>query len=237
MPPEILALIDKPLSLFVVLFVGAMFGMVIEQIVTKGRREAWKRKNAWRWRKDGDRPGSAGRGATDAAAQLRIVMAAEFSVQPVLNRAEARLFRELDRLVLARAPGWQVMAQVSLGEILRSPNRDAYGCINSKRIDLLLMDEECRPRHVIEYQGTGHHIDGNAAAARDAVKKEALRKAGIDYHEVQAGAVTPADLGRLVDRLTNQSKRSASVIGTNSSFGKAAPHHRFAAKPPATLSR
>jgi len=32
-------------------------------------------------------------------------------------------------------------------------------------------------RHALEYQGSGHH-NGSCAAARDAVKKEALRKAG-----------------------------------------------------------
>ena len=32
---------------------------------------------------------------------------------------------ELDRLVLARHPSWQVMAQVSLGEILRSKSKEA----------------------------------------------------------------------------------------------------------------
>ena len=53
------------------------------------------------------------------------------------------------------------------------------------------MDPGCRVRHVIEYQGSGHHLSGGAAAARDAVKKEALRKAGIGYHEVVAGHTTP----------------------------------------------
>lgn len=59
-------------------------------------------------------------------------------------------------------------------------------------------------RHVLEYQGTGHHQDGGAAAARDAVKKEALRKAGIGYHEVVAGHTTPGELRALVERLVNE---------------------------------
>jgi hypothetical protein len=33
------------------------------------------------------------------------------------------------------------------------------------------------------------------------VKKEALRRAGIGYHEVVAGVTTPAELKRLVERL------------------------------------
>ena len=138
----------------------------------------------------------------DAADQLRIVMGAEFAVQPLLNRSEARVFQELDRIVIGFNPRWQVMAQVSLGEILRSKDADAYRCINSKRVDLLLVDEHCRPRHVVEYQGGAHHQ--GSAAARDAVKKEALRRAGIGYHEVIAGQTTPSDLRRLIERLVDR---------------------------------
>ncbi len=129
-------------------------------------------------------------------------MGADFTVQPLLNRSEARVFKELDQIVIGRNPAWQVMAQVSLGEILRSKSADAYGCINSKRVDLLLIDGDCQPRHAIEYQGAGHHQ--GAAAARDAVKKEALRRAGIGYHEVVAGHTTPVELRRLIERLVEK---------------------------------
>ena len=112
------------------------------------------------------------------------------------------MFRELDRFVLSCNSGWQVMAQVSLGEVLRSKDAEAYRCINSKRVDLLLIDENCQPRHAIEYQGQGHHQA--TAAARDAVKKEALRRAGIGYHEVVSGQTTPAELRRLVERLVDK---------------------------------
>jgi len=94
------------------------------------------------------------------------------------------------------------MAQVSLGEILVSKDVAAYRCINAKRVDLLLMDGDCQPRHAIEYQGGAHHQ--GAAAARDAVKKEALRRAGIGYHEVVAGFTTPAELRRLVETLVDR---------------------------------
>jgi hypothetical protein len=59
------------------------------------------------------------------------------------------------------------------------------------------MDEACSVRHAPEgvgsYQGTGQHQ--GTAAGRDAVKKEALREAGIGYHEVVAGHTTA---GRLI---------------------------------------
>jgi hypothetical protein len=183
MTSEFASLFDKPLLLFVVLFIGGLAGMKVESFVGRQRREAWKSKNQGRWKKTGNgvvtggpwarKPDATPVKAPDAADQLRIVMGADFSIQPLLNRSEARLFWELDRLVQARNSGWQVMAQVSLGEILRTRQKDAYGCINAKRVDLLLVDGECQPIAAIEYQGGGHHQ--GTAAARDAVKKELKR--------------------------------------------------------------
>jgi hypothetical protein len=213
MAPEILALLDKPHLLIAVLFAGAVIGMSVEQWLSKRRRRAWRDAKRLDWAKRravavmpetgrGPVPRREPNAPTDPADQLRIVMAADFTIQPLLNRSEARVFRELDRFVIACNPGWQVMAQVSLGEILRCHDAGAYGCINAKRVDLLLVDEACRPRHAVEYQGGGHHQA--KAAARDAVKKEALRRAGIGYHEVVAGLTTPADLKRLVARLVDR---------------------------------
>jgi hypothetical protein len=213
MPPEIIALIDKPHLLIAVLLVGVVAGVTVERFVPKMRRQEWRQRNRWRWERKHagnsiDRKfqvlksDAAARKQLDAADQLRIVMGADFMSQALLNRSEARVFKELDRIVISCNPGWQVMAQVSLGEILRSKDADAYSCINSKRVDLLLVDEDCEPRHAIEYQGGAHHQ--GTAAARDAVKKEALRRAGIGYHEVVAGHTTPSELRRLVERLVDR---------------------------------
>ena len=51
---------------------------------------------------------------------------------------------------------WRVMAQVSLGEVLSSPNARAYSAINSKRVDLLIVSRSGDPIAAIEYQGHGH---------------------------------------------------------------------------------
>ena len=213
MPPEIAALIDRPHLLMAVLAVGALAGVTAEQFMSRMRRQAWRQTNRPGWNKKHREPRVA-TGAwqtsgdqvapkpSDAVDQLRIVMGANFTVQPLLNKSEARVFKELDRIVIGCNPSWQVMAQVSLGEVLRSQDDDAYRCINSKRVDLLLMDGECQPRHAIEYQGGAHHQ--GTAAARDAVKKEALRRAGVGYHEVVAGHTTPAELRRLVEKLVDK---------------------------------
>ena len=210
MPPEIAALIDKPLLLAAVLALGAVCGIAVERFVQSIDRE--KRRAYWRGRnQNGGKSGWKGGGSklvplrketpalSDAAEQLRLVMASDFTARALLNKGEARVFAELDKLVIARNPGWQVMAQVSVGEFVGSSDAAAYACINSKRVDLLLVDADCRARHALEYQGAGHHQ--GSAAARDAVKKEALRKAGIGYHEVVAGHTTPSELRRLVEKL------------------------------------
>lgn len=204
-------LVESMELLLVVLLGGAFVGASFERFRSRRRRRAWWEKNGVRWEnRRGERDTHRSLPALnptaakliDSADQLRIVMAASFTIQPLLNRSEARVFKELDRMVIECNPDWQVMAQVSLGEILRCKDAAAYSCINSKRVDLLLMDENCQPRYAIEYQGAAHHQ--NAAAARDAVKKEALRRAGIGYHEVLAGHTTPSELRRLVERLVDK---------------------------------
>ena len=208
MPPEIIALIDKPLSLIAVLFVGALLGMAVEQFVSKQKRAAWRRRNAGKWDRARSKssPFQPKHDAVtpkvpDAADQLRTVMRADFKAQPLLNKSEARLFKAIDKMVLGMRPDWQVMAQVSLGEILRCADSEAYRCINSKRVDLLIVDEECRPLHAIEYQGGGHFKGAHATAARDAVKKEALRRAGIGYVEVVGGETNSTELRQVIERL------------------------------------
>jgi hypothetical protein len=191
---------------FIAVFAVCVFiGVTMDRRSSDRRRRAWREKNAGRWDKnrgEADVRDPAPADQFDAPNQLRIVMGADFTIQPLLNKGEARLFKELDRMVIACNPAWQVMAQVSLGEVLRCKDPIAYRCINSKRVDLLLMDGDCQPRHAIEYQGRAHYR--GTAAARDAVKKEALRRAGIGYYEIVAGQTTPEDLRRLVDKLVDR---------------------------------
>lgn len=211
MSPEILDIATNPVALLAALVLGGIIA------TTVGTFRADRRQRKWRRYQDRQpptpsgtrdfalapwappRPEASPKPTTDAADQLRIVMASAFSARPLLNKSEVRVFQELDAMVNACNPHWQVMAQVSLGEILKSQSAEAYSCVNAKRVDLLLVDENCHPRHVVEYQGHGHHQ--SSAAARDAVKKEALRRAGIGYHEVVAGQTTPAELRQLVRKL------------------------------------
>ncbi len=199
-----IAFLQANAAWFVALFVSALLGAQLERALA--RRHRVRRRSPFRQllRK---RPAAAAQAVPfDAAQQLRAVERAPFTARPVLNRGESRLFDVLERACAAETPGWRVLAQVSLGEILTSPDEEAYRAINSKRVDLLLVGIDSRPLHAIELQGSGHHL--GPAATRDAIKKEALRRAGIGYREVTPGD-TPADIRALVARLANRRAAAA----------------------------
>ena len=191
-------------------FVGILvfiFALKLLEAKFGRKRGRWAHRNRSTWQQGRFQPKHERPAVIDAADQLRTVMRADFKAQPLLNKSEARLFKALDRLVIELAPpGWQVMAQVNLGEILRCEDKLAFGCINSKRVDLLIVDADCNPRSAIEYQGGGHFKGAHATAARDAVKKEALRRAGIGYEEIVGGHHTPAELRRLVEKLVGTAR-------------------------------
>lgn len=212
MPPEIISLIDKPWLLAILLAIGSAFGIFVERLVEGFEKE--KRKAYWRGRNhiksnagkrsklafiSSSQVSATREGKRDAADQLRQIMSASFSARPLLNKPERRLLNVIDKALQEETPGWRAMGQVSLGEILWSEDKEAFWAINAKRVDLLIVDGECKPLHAIEFQGTGHHLS-EETAARDAVKKEALRRAGIGYIEVVSGD-TPAHVRTLVRRL------------------------------------
>ncbi len=114
--------------------------------------------------------------------QLEAVMLSPFQKRRILNASEYRAFRLIESDIAAARKGYRVFAQTCLGEILQSSSEEAFRSINSKRVDILIVDQGGWPVLAVEYQGEGHH-QGNAAA-RDAIKKEALRKAGVRYMEI-----------------------------------------------------
>ena len=146
----------------------------------------------------------------DAASQLRQVMAAEFSPRKVMGFGEYRVFKAVEDEVHAHRAGYRVFSQTSLGEVLQSRDSRAHSAINSKRVDVLVISATGYPAIAVEFQGKGHYQKD--AAARDAVKKEALRKAGVEYIEV-AEHFHANEVRRLVrDALTRMELRSSTRI-------------------------
>lgn len=174
------------LYLFALPFGSLLLGIYLERWRTLWAKHRWlaKQNFADRKPKGGLLPFQKPRvvSATDPTEQLRAVMAADFEKRRLLSKEEARILYAAERAIDEAKLGWRVMAQVSLGEVLSSPDAQAYSAINSKRVDLLIISRSGVPIAAIEYQGRGHYR--GSAAARDAVKKEALRKSGVRYIEV-----------------------------------------------------
>ena len=142
----------------------------------------------------------------DAVDQLRAVIGATFRKRRLMSRSEAQVFYAAENAISAQRLDWRVMAQVSLGEILSSPDDAAYRAINSKRVDILLISRTGEPLAAVEYQGEGHHQ--GSAPARDAVKREALRLAGVAYIEITPAH--PADeLARAISRVAEGARASS----------------------------
>ncbi|MCX7890285.1 MAG: DUF2726 domain-containing protein [Rhodobacteraceae bacterium] len=126
----------------------------------------------------------------DPANQLHAVAAVGFQTVRILNREEAALLPVLEQAVRRVGRGHRVMAQTALGEVIRpvgdpgfQANQAAYASINSKRLDFAIIDRFGFLKLAVEYQGGGHHMSPRSFM-RDAVKREALRKAGVAWIEV-----------------------------------------------------
>jgi hypothetical protein len=164
--------------LLLILAALALAGVIISAAADQRYKSSDFRPRCW----------AAGRGrpdVRDVGHQIHAVMSATFQKRKLLNGAEYRLFRLVEAEVTAAGRGHRAFAQTNLGEILTSSSRDGFASINSKRVDILIVDGAGWPVAAVEYQGPGHYQ--GTAAARDAVKKEALRKAGVRYLEVCAG--------------------------------------------------
>lgn len=111
-------------------------------------------------------------------------MAGSFKKRRLLSAGEYRAFKIIEDCIAAARRGYRVFAQTSLGEILASPDEQAFRSINSKRVDVLIVDQGGWPMLAVEFQG-GAHYQGTAAI-RDAEKKETLNKARVGDVEVFA---------------------------------------------------
>ena len=128
----------------------------------------------------------------DPTAQMEFISKVDFKPRPLLNRSEYKILRIIEEVSQDIPGGHRVMAQISLGEVLApqmasgsEAARDlAFRSINSKRLDFLVIDGYGMPVLAVEYQGHGHYND--RTFMHDAVKREAVRKAGIRFLEIPA---------------------------------------------------
>lgn len=196
------------------------FGAFLLLFLASRRRRRW-RKRSWpnkqwsaekgTWRPN---PSRASRpqavNLADPKEQMEYIARVDFELQPLLNKSEYRILVLLELIARELNAGLRVMAQTSMGEILRPKpgsasdfDRDlAYRSVNSKRLDFVVIDRFGQALLAVEYQGHGHYQ--GRAFMRDAVKREALRKARVEFLEIAAEYDTDDLAEALRQRLRKQ---------------------------------
>ncbi|WP_456388934.1 DUF2726 domain-containing protein [Profundibacter sp.] len=147
---------------------------------------------------------NSGPNMADPKNQMDAISAVQFETCRLLNREESRLLPVLERAARSINQGHRVMAQTSLGEVLRpkrggttqEAQRRAFASINSKRLDFAVFNRSGILVCAIEYQGSGHYH--SSTFMRDAVKREALRKAEVPFLEVMPDFVPEELAGQLI---------------------------------------
>ena len=185
-----------PAKWWLLIVVALLALVILQRVAFRSRRPRnrrsrgdYSRRTAQWPRKD---PASDASRLGDPKAQMEFISRVDFKPRRLLNKSEYGILRILENIVREIGGGHRVMAQTSLGEIItpRSASgsdeaRDlAFRSINSKRLDFLVIDRTGMPALAVEYQGHGHYQ--NRAFMRDAVKREAVRKAGIQFFEIPA---------------------------------------------------
>ena len=122
---------------------------------------------------------------------LRDVSDARFSAKRLLSDNEAIVLSEVETIIAGIDQAWRVLAEVSLTQIVESTSAEAISAIAGQQAALVVATGDRTPIAVIEYQPLGQVR--NEDAVRDAVKREALRRAGVAYIEVRASD-QPGDL-------------------------------------------
>lgn len=206
-----------PSEFFLVIVLAILAAVLLSQKSIRSYARAHRR---WSSSRNARRPGSvsvadfnAGRARatlqdmSDPKAQMEAISKVRFEKVRLLNKEEARLLPLLEAIAKNRGEGLRVMAQTSLGEVIRPLSDDkqkwsrANASINSKRLDFAIVDRWGMLAVAIEYQGSGHyHHD---SFMRDAVKREALRKAGVPFVEIDKEA-SEDEVRAQVEKLLNE---------------------------------
>ncbi|GFE97872.1 hypothetical protein DmGdi_29450 [Gluconobacter sp. Gdi] len=134
---------------------------------------------------------------SDPQNQLRFIDECSLKAVPPVNREAVRVLYAIDEWIKDMQPDWRFAFEVAMGGFIKTPyapddprQKRAFKSYSGKRVDFLLIDRFGNPVLVVEYNGSGHDLSGDADA-RMAVKRLALQKAGIPLLEI------PERMGKL----------------------------------------
>lgn len=144
---------------------------------------------------------------SDPQNQLRFIGECSLKAVPPVNREAVRVLYAIDEWIKACQPEWRFAFEVSMGGFIKTPyapddsrHKRAFNSYSGKRVDFLLIDRFGNPVLVVEYNGSGHDLSGDADA-RMAVKRLALQKAGIPLLEIPERMSKPDILAALSEQV------------------------------------
>lgn len=121
---------------------------------------------------------------------MRFINQCNLRAVPPVNREAVKVLYALDEWIKKYQPEWRFAFEVSMGSFIKTDylpedphQKQAFSAYSSKRVDFLVIDRFGEPVFVIEYNGSGHNLSGDADG-RMAVKRLALEKAGIPLLEI-----------------------------------------------------
>lgn len=161
-------------------------------------------------------------------AALQQVTDSRFSARRLIDSNEEQIFDALESIVRELDLDWRVMAQVNLADIVESADPDALAAIGDQRVALLIVSAAQMPLAAVEYQGLGQVRD--ESTLRAAIRREALRRADVEYIEVRSND-TPDILREQVRRLAARVTAVGSIKPIIAASVKPAPAGKPAARP------
>jgi hypothetical protein len=128
---------------------------------------------------------------------LRFIGECSLKAVPPVNREAVRVLYAIDEWIKDYQPDWRFAFEVAMGGFIKTPyapddprQKRAFNSYSGKRVDFLLINRRGQPVLVVEYNGSGHDLSGDADARME-VKRLALQKAGIPLLEI------PERMGKL----------------------------------------
>jgi hypothetical protein len=122
--------------------------------------------------------------AFDSVARLRIVSDTNFSLRRLLTEREAERLAEVEGILADLGVDWRVMPQVSLSDILAAEDETAWRALGGQRVAMVILAANQMSIAAVDYQPMGQVREEDAVL--DAVRREALRRSGIEYIELRA---------------------------------------------------
>ncbi len=190
-------------TFFWILIVAAVVAYLMSGGKRKRKQGRYRRNTDYQvsGRRSRDQAPEAVREEKTAERQLTTVRNNAYHKRSLMNKSEYAVFCKLEALLSKSHHNYRVFAQVSLGEILGSDDKQAYWAINNKRADFVIINRAGYPVAVVEYHGTGHY-QGDASL-RDAVKREACTSAGIAFIELPE-CYSESDIAAISHHLTTK---------------------------------